>query len=68
MGCPGQDWFEELRNEEQIVQAVVNEEIVLLVIQMGESFVQKLQVPTSAGDPGGADVEEHDGVLAFSFF
>lgn len=46
---------------------MVNEEIVLLVIQIGEAFVKNLQF-TSAGDPGDADVKEHDRVLAFSFF
>lgn len=40
----------------------------LLVIQMGEAFVQNLQVLTSAGRPGDADVKGHDGILAFSFF
>lgn len=46
---------------------MVNEEMVLLVIQIGEAFVQNLQF-TSAGDPGDADVKEHGRVLAFSFF
>lgn len=48
-------------------QDMVNKEIVLLVIQMGETFVQNLHVLTSAGDPGDADVKERGGILAFSF-
>lgn len=68
LGGPGQVWCEELRDEEQTGQVVVNEEIVLLVIRIREAFVQNLQVLTSAGDPGDADVQEHDGILAFSFF
>lgn len=46
---------------------MVNEKIVLLVIQIGEAFVQNLEF-MSPGDPGDADVKDHNGVLTFSFF